>query len=222
MEQQHVIDEARRFAREQLGDDSSGHDWWHIDRVTRMAVLLASKEGADVFICELAALLHDVADEKLNPSLAAGMAKVSDWLAAQELEPAVVHQVMDIIGSISYKGGHNPPVVSIEAQIVQDADRLDAIGAIGIARTFAYSGWKGQLIHDPELSPRKEMTAEAYRSGKSTAIAHFDEKLLKLKNLMNTDTAKQIAEDRHRVMEQFLEQFHQEWHGLELDRDTSH
>ncbi|SFK67444.1 uncharacterized protein SAMN03159341_10134 [Paenibacillus sp. 1_12] len=223
MDQQYVLDEARRFVRKQLGEDSSGHDWWHIDRVTRMAILLASKEGADGFVCELAALLHDVADEKLNPSLEAGMAKVSDWLVAKEVDSAAINQVMDIIGSISYKGGHNPPVVSKEAQVVQDADRLDALGAIGIARTFAYSGWKGQLIHDPELSPRKEMTAEAYRSGKSTAIAHFDEKLLKLKDLMNTDSAKQIAEDRHRVMEQFLEQFHKEWDGqtsLRLDKSA--
>lgn len=217
MNQQHVIDEARRFVRKQLGDDSSGHDWWHIDRVTRMAVFLASKEGANGFICELAALLHDVADEKLNASQTAGLAKVNDWLTAQQVETSTINQVMDIIGTISYKGGLNPPVVSKEAQVVQDADRLDATGAIGIARTFAYSGWKGQLIHDPEMAPRINMTAEAYRNGKSTAIAHFDEKLLKLQNLMNTDSAKRIAADRHRVMEQFLVQFHQEWSGLDKE-----
>lgn len=215
MDKLNVIEEARRFTKEQLGDDSSGHDWWHIDRVTRMAVLLAKEEGADVFICELAALLHYVADEKLNPSLEAGLAKVNNWLASQKVEPVVIKQVMDIIGSISYKGGNNPPVTTKEAQVVQDADRLDALGAIGIARTFAYTGWKGQLIHDPELVPRKDMTVEAYRKGKSTAILHFDEKLLKLKGLMNTGSGRRIAEERHHVMELFLEQFHREWNGLE-------
>jgi uncharacterized protein len=215
MDKQRVIAEAKLFAKEQLEGDASGHDWWHIDRVTRTALLIGGEEGADLFICELAALLHDVADEKLNPSLEAGLAKVSDWLVTQEVEQAAIKQVMDIIGTISYKGGHNPPVSSKEGQVVQDADRLDALGAIGIARTFAYSGWKGQLIHDPGQSARTKLTAEAYRKGKSTAIHHFDEKLLKLKDLMNTVSGKRIAEERHHVMERFLEQFHREWDGLE-------
>jgi uncharacterized protein len=214
MDKPQVIVEAALYAREQLEQDSSGHDWWHIDRVTRLALLIAREEGADIFICELAALLHDVADEKLNPSMEAGLAKVNDWLVRQGVEPAEMEHVMAIISTISYKGGHNPPVASKEAQVVQDADRLDALGAIGIARTFAYSGWKGQLIHDPELAPRTELTVEAYRNGKSTAIRHFDEKLLKLKDLMNTETGKRIAEERHLVMERFLEQFHREWMGL--------
>ncbi|NHN30005.1 HD domain-containing protein [Paenibacillus agricola] len=215
MDKRQVIAEAAFYAREQLEQDSSGHDWWHVDRVTRTALLIAKEETADPFICELAALLHDVADEKLNPSMEAGIAKVRDWLKNHEVEPAAMEHVMTIISTISYKGGHNPPVATKEAQVVQDADRLDALGAIGIARTFAYSGWKGQLIHDPEWAPRTELTVEAYRNGKSTAIGHFDEKLLKLKNLMNTATGKRIAEERHLVMERFLEQFHREWNGLE-------
>jgi uncharacterized protein len=215
MDRLRVIEAARRYAREQLEQDSSGHDWWHIDRVTRSALLLAREEGADLFICELSALLHDVADEKLNPSLETGLAKVRNWLVGQHVEPDTIKQVMAIVSTISYKGGHQPPVVSIEAQVVQDADRLDALGAIGIARAFAYSGWKGQLIHDPELVPRKVWTADTYRHGKSSAIAHFDEKLLKLKDLMNTETGKRIAQERHLVLVRFLEQFHREWNGNE-------
>jgi uncharacterized protein len=217
MDKQQVITEARVYVKQQLGNDSSGHDWWHIERVARTALLLANEEGAEPFICELTALLHDIADEKLNVSAEAGLDKVSAWLDEQRVDQAAAAQVMEIISTISYKGGNRPPVTSKEAQVVQDADRLDALGALGIARTFAYSGWKGQLIHDPELNPRSELTVEAYRSGKSTAIHHFDEKLLKLKDLMNTVSGKRMAESRHKVLEQFLEQFHKEWNGSDLD-----
>ncbi|WP_282936383.1 HD domain-containing protein [Paenibacillus sp. RC67] len=213
MNQQLIIDKAAEDVKRELESDSSGHDWWHIVRVTRMARLIAEREQADVFVCELAALLHDIADEKLNPSAEAGMNKVRDWLVSYEVEAQVASHVLDIIGTMSFKGGHNPPVRTKEAQVVQDADRIDALGAIGIARTFAYAGWKGSLMYDPELSPRDQLTYEQYRNGKSTAINHFYEKLLKLSDMMNTETGKQIARSRHQYMEAFLEQFYAEWEG---------
>jgi uncharacterized protein len=217
MDKQRVITEAKVYIWEQLGQDSSGHDGWHLERVARTALFLAKEEGADPFISELAALLHDIADEKLNASAEAGLNKVETWLNSHGVESDAATRVMEIISTISYKGGNRPPVISKEAQVVQDADRLDALGAIGIARTFAYSGWKGQLIHDPQQAPRKDLTADAYRNGKSTAIQHFDEKLLKLKDLMNTAAGKQMAEARHKVLEHFLEQFHREWNGSDLE-----
>jgi uncharacterized protein len=216
MDKQAVLQEAQRFVKHMLENDTTGHDWHHIERVTRTAQILARKEGADEFICRLAALLHDVADEKLNVSEEAGLSKVSGWLAEHGVERDVTEHVMQIVSTISYKGGNNPPAASREAQVVQDADRLDAIGAIGIARTFTYAGSKGSVLHDPDQLFRREMTHEQYRNGKSTAINHFYEKLLKLKDLMNTESGRRAAEKRHRYMELFLEQFYMEWDG----RDT--
>jgi uncharacterized protein len=216
MDKQALIKEATVFVRQMLEDDASGHDWRHIERVTRTAQLLAQQEGADEFICQLAALLHDVADEKLNTSEEAGLSKVSGWLTAQGVDSEVMKHVMQIVSTISYKGGNNPPVATKEAQVVQDADRLDALGAIGIARTFAYAGWKGSLIYDPDQPFRQELTHEQYRSGKSTAINHFYEKLLKLKDLMNTESGRRAADKRHRFMEQYLEQFYLEWDGRDI------
>ncbi|TDF97724.1 HD domain-containing protein [Paenibacillus piri] len=213
MDEQWLLNEARAYVKKQLETDSSGHDWWHIERVTRLARRIAMEEGADVFVCELAALLHDIADEKLNPSMEAGLRKVRDWLELHRVQADAAAHVMQIISTISFKGGHNPPVATKEAQVVQDADRLDAIGAMGIARTFAYAGWKGDLMYDPGLPPRTEMTRESYRHGKSTAVNHFYEKLLKLKNLMNTDSGRRIAESRHSFMERYLDQFYEEWEG---------
>ena len=213
MNRESILQAARAYVQAQLAADSSGHDWWHIYRVTELARRIATAEGADPFVCELAALLHDIADEKLNPSAEAGMNKVRDWLAAHDVPAADKDHVLEIIGTMSFKGGHNPPVRTPEARVVQDADRLDAIGAQGIARVFAYAGWKGHLVHDPTQAPRTELTAESYRSGRNTAINHFYEKLLKLKDLMNTPTARRLAEDRHRFMETYLEQFYREWEG---------
>jgi uncharacterized protein len=215
MEEQEILASAEAYVKKELGKDSSGHDWWHIYRVTKMAKHLAIKEGVDEFICELAALLHDIADEKLNSSKEAGLIKVKQWLQAHKVDHDVTEQVMEIISTMSYSGGNNPPMRSLEGKVVQDADRLDAIGALGIARTFAYSGWKGQLIHDPTLAPREEISKEAYRE-KSTAINHFYEKLLKLKSLMNTPSARQIAEQRHQVMEAYLKQFYAEWEAEDM------
>ncbi|AZN39084.1 HD domain-containing protein [Paenibacillus albus] len=215
MEQQSILEAAEQLARAELGGDTSGHDWWHVYRVARMAERLAKQEGANVFLCVLAALLHDVADEKLNPSKEAGLLKVSSWLNGQALSEADNAHVMEIISTMSYNAGKNPPMRTIEGRVVQDADRLDAIGAIAIARCFTYAGWKGDPMYDPSLAPRNGMTPKEYREGRNTAINHFYEKLLKLKDRINTPAAKQIADERHKYMEAYLSQFMQEWEGTD-------
>lgn len=214
MNQEQIITKAEKYVKQELGKDASGHDWWHSDRVRKLAVRIAKEERADHFICELAALLHDVADAKLNLSEEVGLQKVDDWLMKQEVLPDVQKQVMGIIKNISFKAGRNRnKVLTLEGKVVQDADRLDAIGAIGIARTMAYAGSRGHLIHVPGTSIRTEMSVEEYRNHESTAIAHFYEKLLLLKNLMNTATGKRMAARRHAYMEDFLTEFYSEWDG---------
>ncbi|MEB3103152.1 HD domain-containing protein [Ferviditalea candida] len=213
MNTEEIIRLAEGFVRERLGADTSGHDWFHIERVRRMAVRLARHYQADAFLCELAALLHDLADGKLQASESEALAGIAEWLSCQGVDQAAAAHALRIIGTMSFKGGQGSPMPSLEGQIVQDADRLDALGAIGIARTFMYSGWKGQMMHDPELPPRDKMTLDEYLNGRGTAINHFHEKLFKLKDLMNTDAARQIAEERHRFMELFLQQFMKEWSG---------
>ncbi|WP_274362211.1 HD domain-containing protein [Paenibacillus thermotolerans] len=210
---QNVIADTERWVKEHLGQDSSGHDWWHIHRVRNMAVRLARETGCNEFVCEMAALLHDIPDEKLTGDEQAGLKLVEDWLCTHGLDVDVIRHIMLIISTMSFKGGGKPPAATPEGKAVQDADRLDAIGAVGIARTFAYSGWKGQLMYDPDLPPRQTMTAEQYRNEKSTAVNHFHEKLLKLAALMNTPQARRIAEERHRYMLDFLKRFEQEWNG---------
>jgi uncharacterized protein len=206
-----IIAGAEEFARNELAADSSGHDWWHVYRVTKLARKLAALENADVFICTAAALLHDVADEKLNPSKEAGIAKIDGWLKENRADEDDAARIVEIVSTMSYGDSAGRRMSTLEGQIVQDADRLDALGAIGIARTFAYSGWKGQLMHDPGLPPRENMTKEEYRIGKSTAVNHFYEKLFRLKDLMNTAAARQMAEERHRFMEEYLNRFYEEW-----------
>lgn len=212
MEQQqamlaNMIEKAESFVQQQLEHDHSGHDWFHIDRVRKLALEIAAREGADLFICELAALLHDVADEKLNDSKQAGLDKVEQWLCLHVSDPHVVTHVMTIIATMSYNGGKNPPMETLEGQVVQDADRLDALGAIGIARTFMYAGSKGSIMHHPD----KDFSQYEYRAAGKSAIYHFYEKLLKLKDLMNTAYAKEMAVIRHQWMEMYLEQFYKEW-----------
>ncbi|MCM3692752.1 HD domain-containing protein [Neobacillus niacini] len=209
-----IIEQTVTYVRNELGEDATGHDWYHVDRVRRAALHICDQEQAgDPFIIEMAALLHDIPDEKLNDSAEAGRNKLDLFFQSIKLPNDVQNAIVQIIESISYKGGRKTELTSVEAKIVQDADRLDAIGAIGIARTFAYGGKKGQPIYDPAVNVREEMSLEEYRKGKSTSIHHFYEKLLKLKDLLNTDTAKKMAEKRHQMMEQFLEQFYLEWDG---------
>ncbi|MFC5446919.1 HD domain-containing protein [Paenibacillus aestuarii] len=211
--QKRILQAAEALVKEKLERDSSGHDWWHIYRVVQTTKRIAAMEGADSFVCELAALLHDVADEKLNPDPAAAQRELEHWLAASGTPAAQVQHVLEIISTMSFKGGARPPMRTLEGQVVQDADRLDAIGAVGISRVFAYSGWKGRPIHDPSVTVREHMTEAEYRSGNDTAINHFYEKLLKLKELMNTAYARKMAEERHNFMEQYLTQFYAEWEG---------
>lgn len=209
-----MINKTENFVKEVLGEDSTGHDWYHIERVRKNALYIAEKENiGDRFIIEMAALLHDIPDEKLNESKETGEKKLMDFLELLALEKESQEKIVAIIHSISFKGGRKTELMSVEAKIVQDADRLDAIGAIGIGRTFAYGGKKGHLLYDPSIKVREEMTEKEYRTGKSSTIHHFYEKLLKLKDLLNTDTARDMASSRHQFLEQFLEQFYREWNG---------
>jgi uncharacterized protein len=208
-----VIRQAQEYVKAELSHDYSGHDWTHIERVSKIARTIALEESADLFICELAALLHDIADIKLNSSEQEGLNKVSNWLVNHNVNPQDIQHIMEIISTMSFKGGKKIKMRTLEGMIVQDADRLDAIGAIGIARVFAYSGAKGRIFHDPNIKPRDEMTEKEYRNGKDTAINHFYEKLLKLKELMNTYYGKRMAEERHQFMLVYLDQFYAEWEG---------
>ncbi|MFK7695107.1 HD domain-containing protein [Paenibacillus sp. HJGM_3] len=213
-QQAEVLQAAEGFARGVHAADRSGHDWPHIERVAELAERLAEAEGADRFICRLAALLHDVSDPKLNASKEAGERLLQDWLHGQPISAEARDHVLDIIATMSYNGGHNPPMRTLEGQVVQDADRVDALGAVGIARTFVYAGAKGHSMHDPALCSREAMSVEEYRSERNqTAVNHFYEKLLRLKDRMNTATGRQLAEERHAFMERFLEQFYREWEG---------
>lgn len=213
MDNDQVLTYTAHFVKKELEGEGSGHDWWHIHRVTQVTKQIARQESADLFICTMAALLHDIADEKLNVDEETGIQKVRTWLDSIDVQEDMHSKIMAIITSISYKGGHGPALSSIEAKVVQDADRLDAIGAIGIARCFAYGGSKGRIIYDPHDLPRERMSKEEYRKNQGTAISHFYEKLLKLKELMNTSTGRRLAEERHAFMEQYLQQFYAEWDG---------
>ena len=206
-----VLLQAEEYVRSLLKEESSGHDWWHIHRVRGLAKKIAVHEGADLFICEITALLHDLADEKLFGNEEEGLLSIDHWLNKYGVHEDERKHILSIIKTMSFKGGTNRPIETLEGKVVQDADRLDAIGAIGIGRTFAYAGAKGQLMYDPSIPVRDEMTKEEYRNGKSTAINHFYEKLLKLKELMNTDYGKKIAQERHRFLGEFLERFLDEW-----------
>jgi uncharacterized protein len=213
-EQVMLLHAAESFARTVHESDRTGHDWPHIERVARLADRLADAEGADRFVCVLVALLHDVGDAKLNASKEAGERKIRDWLDEQPLEDNVRGHVMEILSTMSYNGGNNPPMRTLEGQVVQDADRLDAIGAVGIARTFVYAGSKGHPMHNPELLPRGAMSVAEYRNERNqTAVNHFYEKLLLLKDKMNTQAGRTLAEERHVYMERFLQQFLGEWDG---------
>ncbi|MGP4071608.1 HD domain-containing protein [Piscibacillus sp. B03] len=207
------INLTKEFVKKELENEGTGHDWWHIERVTKMAERLSEEEGANPFICTMAALLHDLADEKLNESEEAGLKRVNQWLDQVDVDSNQCKEILSIIQSISYKGGHGPELTSLEAKVVQDADRLDAIGAIGIARCFTYAGSKGNLIHHPGEEPREGMTKEEYSKRDGTAINHFYEKLFNLKDLMNTKTGYQMAEQRHLFMLNYLDQFYLEWEG---------
>ncbi len=209
-----IIKRSEEFVKKSLEQDCTGHDWYHIERVRKNALYICEQEKAgDPFVIEMAALLHDIPDGKLNESEEAGFIKLERFFAGLSLNGSLKADIIEIVSSISFKGGEKVELTSTEAKIVQDADRLDAIGAIGIARTFAYGGSKGQAIYDPMIAVRSEMTVDEYRNGKSSSIHHFYEKLLKLRDLLHTNTAKKIAERRHQFMEIYLQEFYSEWDG---------
>lgn len=212
-----VIQRTAEYVQSEFARDSSGHDWWHIVRVRKTALALCKQEGADVYTVELAALLHDLDDWKLSPSAGGRPVRAEAWLRQMGVEPARAEHICEIIAGLSLKGALvETPMRTLEGQIVQDADRLDAIGAIGIARAFAYGGHKGRLLYDPASPPQRHASFEQYQNSGSATINHFYEKLLLLKDRMNTPTAKKIAAERHAYMEQFLEQFLREWQGGEF------
>lgn len=211
MNREEIVRDTAIMVKDKLKNEGSGHDWYHIERVWRTALSLAKQEKANSFIVEMAALLHDLIDEKLVKDTSQAMEEVEYWLEGAGVSSKDSERIIDIIQSVSYKGGNNSRFLTLEGQVVQDADRLDAIGAIGIARTFSYAGSKGHLLFDPELTVRETMTEKEYREGKTSAVHHFYEKLLKLKDLMNTEAGKELAEERHQFMEDYLVQFFKEW-----------
>jgi uncharacterized protein len=212
-EREGVLAATAAYVRAQLGGDSSGHDWWHIDRVTRLVRRIAREEGADAYACELAALLHDIADAKIAGDEETGQRRVRGWLEAQSVEPEVTAHVMEIVATLSFGGGNRPPMRTLEGRVVQDADRLDAIGALGIARAFAFGGSRGRLLYDPAEAPRTYASKAEYHASGASTIMHFHEKLLLLKDRMNTAYARRLAEVRHAYMLAFLDEFAAEWEG---------
>ncbi|WP_372650342.1 HD domain-containing protein [Draconibacterium sp.] len=210
IQQKELISATENFIKQHFAADSSEHDWWHIHRVRNMAVHLAENEGGDLFRIEMAALLHDLDDWKLGNE--ENSSRTKSWLEQISITKKDADKIEQIIEQVSFKGaGVETKTSSLEAQIVQDADRLDAIGAIGIARTFAYGGNKGRLIHHPDIEPKLHNSFEEYKKTTAPTINHFYEKLLLLKDRMNTKTAQKIAEERHVFMENFLAQFFSEW-----------
>jgi uncharacterized protein len=217
MDQNDIIQKTVEYVKQEFSDDSSGHDWWHIYRVWKNAITICEHENADLFIVQLAALLHDLDDWKFNESDDETPVRAKAWLDSLSVDPVTADAVCEIIRHISYKGaGVENKMDSLEGFIVQDADRLDAIGAIGIGRAFAYGGYKSRMMYDPESPPQMHATFDEYKNSKSATINHFYEKLLLLKDMMNTKTAKRIAEQRHDVMVKFLDQFMAEWEGKDI------
>ncbi|RUT70577.1 HD domain-containing protein [Flavobacterium cupreum] len=210
-----LIHQTIQFVKEKLNDAEGGHDWFHIERVYKNALLIAKNTVCDLTVVELGALLHDIADSKFhNGDETIGPKTARLFLEAQNVSEEIIQHVVNIIENISYKGGNfEKKFSSMELDIVQDADRLDAIGAIGVARAFNYGGFKNRALYNPEIEPVTNMTKEEYKKNNAPTINHFYEKLLLLKDKMNTETGKQIAAERHRFMELFLSQFYAEWEG---------
>lgn len=210
-----IINKTILFVKNKLDNAEGGHDWFHIQRVYKNALSIAQNEVCTIQIVQLAALLHDIADSKFHDGdETIGPQMARDFLASEGVAGEVIDHVVNIIENISFKGGNTASnFSSIELQIVQDADRLDAIGAIGIARTFNYGGFKNRALYNPNIPPNTKMTKEEYKNNEGPTINHFYEKLLQLKDKMNTETGKQIAQKRHQYMEGFLSQFYAEWEG---------
>lgn len=208
-----IITHTADHVRDLMQGESSGHDWWHIYRVWQTSLYIAHHESVDSNVVQLAALLHDIGDWKFHAGdESVGPRLAREWLESLGVDEGTIAHVCTIIANLSFKGAAvNPAPLSTEGQVVQDADRLDAIGAIGIARAFAYGGAKGREMHDPDAAPILHTSFEQYKSSTGTTINHFHEKLLLLKDRLNTATARQLAEQRHGFMVEFLAQFNAEW-----------
>jgi uncharacterized protein len=215
MNEEKVLLQTAQMIQSKFGDDASGHDWWHIWRVWQLTKRIAQEEKANTFIAELGALLHDIADWKTTGGdLKAGGVAAREWLVSIGVDPSIVDKVSEIVDHVSFKGaGVVDNMNSLEGRIVQDSDRLDAMGAMGIARVFAYGGHMGRSMHNPAKKVALAKNFNAYEKSGQTAINHFYEKLLLLKDRMHTTTGKRLAEGRHKYMEKYLEQFYAEWEG---------
>ncbi|MFC5047534.1 HD domain-containing protein [Aquimarina hainanensis] len=210
-----VVSNTITFVKEELKEAEGGHDWFHIERVYNTSLLIAKGENVNLEVVSLSALLHDIADSKFhNGNEEIGPEIARNFLLKQQVNSQTIDHVVKIIENISFKGGNvKRSFSSPELLVVQDADRLDAIGAVGIARCFNYGGYKNRALYNPEISPNLSMTKEEYKASTAPTINHFYEKLLLLKDRMNTETGKKIAAQRHEFMEQFLAQFYNEWEG---------
>jgi len=215
MEKDNIISLTISFVKNQLKNAEGGHDWFHIERVYKNAILISKNEKVDELVVALGALLHDIADSKFhNGDETIGPKVARQFLESIKVEESIITHIIKIIENISFKGGNEKQTFkSLELDVVQDADRLDALGAIGIARTFNYGGFKNRAIYNPEIKANLNMTKEAYKNSTAPTINHFYEKLLLLKDKMNTKTGLKLAQSRHEFMESFLKQFYNEWNG---------
>lgn len=217
MKEVEIIKKTTEFVKKTLADAEGGHDWFHIERVLHNAQLIAKGEKVDDFIVALGALLHDIADAKFHKGdETIGPKKASEFLLSLNIDSTVIEHVVKIIENISFKNSLSTDInhfTSKELEVIQDADRLDAIGAIGIARAFNYGGFKNRALYDPNIAPNLDMTKEEYKKSSAPTINHFYEKLLLLKEKMNTKTGQRIAAERHKFMETYLQQFYDEWNG---------
>ena len=219
MDKKQIINKTKEYVKSKLEGEGTGHDWWHILRVYKTSVYIGKKENADLLVVELAALLHDIADWKFNEGNSDIGPKISrEWLESLGVSDIIINKITNIIRTMSFKGGTtNSKQETLEGKVVQDADRLDAIGAIGIARAFAYGGFKERELYNPNINPQKYKDFNQYKESVGTTVNHFYEKLLLLKDLMNTASAKSMAMERHDFMENYLNEFFIEWNCNEVE-----
>lgn len=216
MTKEEILQATESFVKDELTGAESGHDWWHTNRVRKLALTIGAQEGANLFVVELGALLHDIADSKFHDGdETKGPARAKIFLQSFRVDNQTTDHVINIIENISFRKSleDGPGFKSLELDVIQDADRLDAIGAIGIARAFNYGGFKNRIFYDPDIPPATDLTVEEYKNSNSPTINHFYEKLLLLKDKMNTAAGRKMAKQRHEFMETFLEQFNKEWNG---------
>lgn len=214
MTDRQIIDKTADFIKEKFSGEPTGHDWWHMYRVWQLARHINKIEKGDQLVVELGALLHDIADWKFHADEEEGPKQAREWLESLDIDDAVIKHIEDIIRNVSFKGAKvKNKLNTIEGQIIYDADKLDALGAIGIGRAFAYGGANNSAMFDPDREAVMHETFEAYKNDKTGTINHFYDKLLLLKDKMFTDTGKKLAKHRHEVMEEYLKEFHKEWKG---------